>query len=63
MATGIFLGISGTYLNLLKEPFCFVLWLASNSIFMAAAWKDRNSWMYLVFLTYFAMSFWGLITW
>ena len=63
MTTGVILGITGTWLNVLKEPFCFLLWLASNSIFVGAAWKEHNPWMVVVFITYLSMSLWGLLTW
>ena len=63
MATGFSLGIVGAIFNVVKDPFCFILWLVSNFIFIAAAVKDHNRWMVLIFLTYFVTSGIGLFSW
>ncbi|KAF5046215.1 hypothetical protein DSECCO2_473150 [anaerobic digester metagenome] len=63
MAMAVLLALAGTFLNVLKEPVCFFLWMGSNLVFMVSAWKDCNRWMCFVFLCYLSMSVWGLVTW
>jgi hypothetical protein len=61
MATMV--AIVGTYLNLLKEPLCFVLWGGANLVFIWAAFKENQKWSMTVFSVYLAMSVIGLWTW
>ena len=63
MAAATLSSIIGAILNIWKEPSCFIVWMASNFIFIVFALKDHNQWMALVFITYFTTSLGGLILW
>lgn len=63
MATATIITITGAYLNAFKDILCFPLWILSNLVFMAAALKDRNYWMSLVFFLYFTTSIIGIWSW
>jgi hypothetical protein len=63
MASGIIFALIGAFLNVVKNPICFILWLAANSIFLLSAWEKSDGWMTLVWLTYLGTSVYGLMTW
>jgi len=63
MAMATVSGLAGAYLNAVGNILCFPIWLISNSVFAVAAYKDKNTWMALIFILYFSTSFLGLITW
>lgn len=55
--------IIGTYLNLLKDPACFILWGGANTVFIWAAFKENQRWSVMVFSVYLAMAMIGLWSW
>jgi hypothetical protein len=53
----------GGLFNVLKHPFCFWIWTASNTGWLALKLRQR-SWSEVLFCaSNLATSVWGLVTW
>lgn len=61
IATGI--GISGAILNAFKRIEGFYLWLISNLMFIYVAIVSKLYGAALLFLVYFCISIWGIVSW
>lgn len=63
MATATVMAVFGAYLNATKNILCFPIWLFCNLVFMAAAIKEGNLWMVIVFGLYLSTSIYGWLSW
>jgi nicotinamide riboside transporter PnuC len=55
--------ITGTVINVLKNPVCFILWCITNLYYVIHNLRAKNYQMALLFGVYLGLSVWGLISW
>jgi len=63
MAIATLSALLGTYLNLLKDPLCFILWACANTVFLCMALFKHDKWTTVVFSSYLAMAVVGFYSW
>lgn len=57
------LAIVGTVLNVLKCPWCFVVWILTNALWGATNWRRGQYPQAVLFAVYLGLSVWGLAAW
>lgn len=57
------LGMAGAVVNVLKSPWCFVIWLASNAGLVVYCTVERRRWLTLMYTCYVGLSVWGIVAW
>ena len=55
--------VTGVVLNNLKRRECFVIWIATNTVWMVYDWKIGARAQAAMFALYLALSIWGLVMW
>jgi nicotinamide riboside transporter PnuC len=55
--------IIGVVLNIYKLPVCFAIWICTNFAWMIIDFKKKIYAQSFLFLIYFLLAIWGIITW
>lgn len=55
--------IIGTVANIYKRPWCFAIWLVTNSLWMAVDYMAGMYAQAFLFAVYVVLAVWGLIKW
>ena len=59
----IIAAIIGTVANIYKKPWCFAIWLATNTIWMIVDFQAGMYAQAFLFAVYVLLAIWGLIQW
>jgi len=58
------LSIVGTILNIRKNRWCFIVWIATNGFWCVYNFRVLHSYQQgVIFLVYAGLAVWGLIKW
>ena len=55
--------IVGTVANIYKRPWCFAVWLVTNSIWCVYDWRIGARGQSVLMFVYVLLAIWGLIRW
>lgn len=53
----------GVVANIWKQPWCFALWIATNTVWAVYDWRIKAYAQSCLFAVYAALAVWGLIVW